>query len=257
VPKKTIRITPAGLHLFDVAGVVLVLTLPAREEDLPLHEPEVVEEQNAVEVIQLVLDGAGDEAVNFQPIGLAVAIQGLEHDAIGSGHIAEDLRNRQTALFGGGASLRLDDHRVDHREALALRVDHGDAPRHPDLVGREPHAVGRLHRLEQVVHEAAQLVVHPGDVAAPLAQNRRAEQVKRTETHPAGAGALDWPTRTMRARSTTTVAVPLSTVTRSSLMSFTLPISPPLVVISSPFLRPASSCSCCFRVCPCGRMIRK
>ena len=49
----------------------------------------------------------------------------------------------------------------------------------------------------------------------------------------------------MRERSTTTLAVPVSSVTRvsftpsdsTSLMSRTLPISPPLVITSSPFLR--------------------
>ena len=73
------------------------------------------------------------------------------------------------------------------------------------------------------------------------------------------------PMRTMRERSTTTVAVPVSSVTRvslmpslsTSLMSCTLPTSPPLVITSSPFLRFCSSAACRFLAWLEGRRMRK
>ena len=49
------------LHLFGVSGVVLVLAPVAGEQHLPLDQAEVVEEEDAVEVVDLVLDGAGLE----------------------------------------------------------------------------------------------------------------------------------------------------------------------------------------------------
>ena len=72
--------------------------------------------------------------------------------------------------------------------------------------------------------------------------------------------------RTIRPRSTTTVAVPLSMVTRTSftpgwistsLMSRTLPMMPPLVITSSFFLRFPSSSACFFRAWLEGRRMRK
>ena len=82
---------------------------------------------------------------------------------------------------------------------------------------------------------------------------------------PAAPGALEPPMRTMRERSTTTVAVPLSSVTRvsltpsdsTSLMSRTFPTRPPLVITSSPFLRFSSSAACFFLVWAEGRRMRK
>ena len=52
-------------------------------------------------------------------------------------------------------------------------VHHRDPPGNPDLVGREPDALGGVHRLEHVVDEAAHLLVHRRHLGAPLAEHRR------------------------------------------------------------------------------------
>jgi hypothetical protein len=113
---------------------------------------------------------------------------------------------------------------------LFLGLHHRDPTRDPDLIRRQADALSGVHGLEEVVHELAHLVVDRRDLGASLPQHGRTQQVERQQTHPAapGAGALS-PTRMMRARSITSVALPLSIVTRSSFTSFTFPMIPPAV----------------------------
>ena len=59
-PHHSVR-ADSGCDLLGVPGVVLVLPAPAGEQHLPLDQAQVVEEEDAVEVVDLVLDGAGLE----------------------------------------------------------------------------------------------------------------------------------------------------------------------------------------------------
>src|SRR6476661_8522572 len=229
----------------------------------------MIEEEDAVEVVQLMLDGAGLEPGRLLAVAVPVAVGGLEHDPLRAAHLAVDLRDGEAAFLGRGAALALDDDGIDHLEAILVGVDHGHPAGHADLVSGQPHAARGVHRLEQVVHQPANLVVRGADLVAPLAQRRRAHQVQGQQAHAAGVpgaeGAPAPPIRTMRERSTMKLAVPLSTVTRvsfapsdsTSRMSRTFPMMPPLVMTSSPFFRLLSSSACFFRAWLDGRRMRK
>src|SRR5205085_3813692 len=143
--------------------------------------------------------------------------------------------------------------RVDERVAVALvGFDHADATRLADLVGGEAHALAGAHGVEEIGDEGAHLVVHRRHFGRGLPQHRRAEQVDVQQAHfAAGSGAASGlTTLVIRSRSTTRRDSPDSMVTRSSFMWITLPTMPPLVITSSPRLRPFSISwcwACCWR----------
>src|SRR5688572_7457799 len=113
------------LDLFGVSGVVLVLPAPSREQHPTLEQAEMVEEENAVQMVDLVLDGAGLETGRFLPVAGPILIERLDDDALRTGDVSVDLRNREAALLSRRATLGLDDGRVDHDEPVAVGVYHG------------------------------------------------------------------------------------------------------------------------------------
>src|SRR2546425_1439302 len=185
----------------------------------------MIEEQHAVEMVDLVLDGARLVPGDGDAIRAAVAVERLELDLARTLHVAEDLGNGEAAFLRGfrlgarGQDARVDEH--ERRRRLLAHVHHGDAPRDPDLVRRETHPLGRAHRLEQVVHEAPDVVVDRGDRGGLLAQHRRTEHVELQHAHGAGfasTGASRPTMLVMPLRTTTSFDSPLRTVTWSSLM---------------------------------------
>jgi hypothetical protein len=129
----------------------------------------MVHEQRALEVIHLVL-----QADRQQPLGLDLAHgAGLVEIARAHAAWARDLGvmlgQRQTALLEGHPFLRCpDDLRIGHahRRALAVLLGHvedDDAQGLADLRRRQPDPRGGVHRLEHVVHEAADPVVDGDD----------------------------------------------------------------------------------------------
>ena len=112
-----------------------------------------IEEQHAVEVVALVLERAGGEPAPDLVVGVAVRVEVPHADV----HVAvtEPRRlgtDRQPSLISTSSSSIGFDDRVDHhgqRDRRLVRVarvvahlDHGDAPRHADLVGGDAGAVG-------------------------------------------------------------------------------------------------------------------
>ena len=59
------------------------------------HRREAVDEEHAVEVIDLVLDDLGLEALRFERDGLAVAVERRHADPLAALHVAEESRQRQ------------------------------------------------------------------------------------------------------------------------------------------------------------------
>src|SRR5712691_4964897 len=265
VPKKTTRTLQLagrlGRHLLDESLLSLARLLPFGDEEAALYGAEVVEEEDAVEVVDLVLDGAGLVAAHFGAVGAAVPVRRLDHNPLRPFDVAEDFRDREAAFLGDldfGAAL--DDHGVDEhqrRRVLLAHVHDGDALRDADLVGGEPHAFGGAHRFEQVVHQPPHRVVHAGDRRRTLAQHRRAEQVEAANGHDALASAARLTMLAMLPRSTTSLASPLRIVTSLSFRCTTSPTMPPEVTIWSPRCSVSSSflCSSCWRRC--GRRMRK
>ena len=103
-------------------------------------------------------------------------VERIDHDAKRPFHVAEDLGDGETA-FLRGLMIRaaLHDDGIDERERrwiLVADVYDRDTSRDADLVGGEPHALGGAHRVEQIVHEPAHFVVHPGVARGLLSQHR-------------------------------------------------------------------------------------
>src|SRR5260370_40403271 len=97
----------------------------------------MIEEQNAVQVIDLVLNRARLVAACLDARAVSVSIEGFDDDLGGAGHFAEDLGNREASLLG---RLRLvaalDDDGIDEDERgwiVYADVDDCDAPRDADL----------------------------------------------------------------------------------------------------------------------------
>ena len=201
------------------------------------------------------------------PVAVAVAVERLEHDPLGPGHVAEDLGNGEAALLGGVAALALDDDRIDHLEPVLVGVHHRDPPRHArpgwrraprrgprpsSRTGRRPGG-GPRRRRRRPRRSAAGAPGEPSrcsgsrlmPAGAPGADGAADPDDPRALDDHGGGAALDGD------------AVSFTPADSTSLMSCTLPMIPPLVITSSPFLRLLSSSACFFRAWPDGRRIRK
>ena len=129
----------------------------------------MVDEQDALEVVQLVQDAARQQAIGFDllldPFGVEVA----QLDLAGPPQFGELVGQRETAFLGHDLLVRRpDDLRVDQAErraglVLARDIDDDDALGHADLDRREPDARRVVHGLDHVVHQLAQIVVDPLD----------------------------------------------------------------------------------------------
>src|SRR5688500_1110030 len=195
VPQKRIRIVwserlfavPTGdcvrRKLSNVQREVLLHRLPLRERRAPLEKAEVVEEQLAVQVIDLVLQAASEEIGGLEFERLAIAIERSHRNARRAIDVAEHFRDREATFLAPGGALADDDLWVHDDDRAVVEVDHGEPLRPTHLWCREPDALRRVHRLEHVVGQAAQLVGHALDGLGLLPKNRRAQDVDFEEGH--------------------------------------------------------------------------
>ncbi len=133
----------------------------------------MVQEQDAVQVVDLVLDRPRAERGCFDQVAPAIPVCRFDDDPLGAVHVAVDVGNGETPFLAAVPPFPLDDHGIDqdHRVVFA-GVHHRDAVGGPDLVGGEAHALSRPHRVEQVVHQSTDAVVERFDLGSPLAQHR-------------------------------------------------------------------------------------
>ena len=127
----------------------------------------MLDEQDAVQMVDLVLDAHGQQAIGIDGEGLAVEIQRRDGDGVGPLHLVVDAGDGQTAFLVGLQRVALsDDFGVDEHPQLVLlfgHVDDDDTFVHVDLRGRQPDAGRLVHRLGHVGHEPADSVVHNRD----------------------------------------------------------------------------------------------
>src|SRR4051794_34673912 len=135
-----------------------------------------VEEDLAVEVVDLVLQAAGHQAGALQAQRLAVDVEPLGdgvHRPDGGG---VETRHRQTALVAVLDLLRLlGEPRVDHVPDHAVDVVGEDAQAHADLRGRQPGPAGVVDGLLQVAHEGREVLVEGAHLVGRRAQHRVTE----------------------------------------------------------------------------------
>src|SRR5690606_22233583 len=120
------RLPPSRLHL-----------LPFLQQDLPLQRADTVDEQDAVQVIHLVLEHTREQALRLDATGDAVTVQALDDDARRTLDDVLQSRDAEAALFIARELVStLDDLRVDQRERGRVPladVHHDDAPADADL----------------------------------------------------------------------------------------------------------------------------
>src|SRR5690606_23717153 len=235
--------------------------LPALQQHLPLERADPIDEEDAVQVVDLVLERTGQEPLGLDPDGPAVPVQPLDDDA---GRALDDLLQLRDADPPLSVSLvlvaRLEDDRIHEAERLDPRlpdIDDDDAAADPDLRRGEADAVRVVHRREHLVHQAPDLVVDLLDRLGLLPQDRVAEDPYLVYRHAAYDFASCVKTRAILPRATTMRDSPLFNVTRSSARWTTSPRIPPSVMTWSPRFIAASIswCRCCSLRC--GRISRK
>ena len=134
----------------------------------------MVDEENALEMVHLMLEAGGEQAVQPLLVLLAVAIEPACGDHCGALDLGILVGDRQTAfvidrmLLGLRDDLRVDEYeRPLHRFAAfflrLLKVDHQQPLSHADLDRRQADAGRVVHRLEHVVDERLELVVESLD----------------------------------------------------------------------------------------------
>ena len=157
--------------------------------DLFLH---AIDEEDAVEVIDLVLDAAGEEAVAAEDVRDTALVVIGDGDFVGADDVAADFRKRETALLDDvivGVAFDFDDgvderHRHEEFERrfgpieFPIEVDFGGAQIDDaeldgaaDLLGGEADATRGVHGLDHGGGELGERRVEAGDFVALTSQN--------------------------------------------------------------------------------------
>src|SRR5579875_435546 len=169
-------------------GALRVLRAPA--EYVARERVDPVQEEDAVEVVELVQDAARLKALGVDRQPLACGRARAQADRAGAAHVCGQPRDRETALAGDLNPLRGLDPRVYQHKLpvaggrLAVAADIDD--RHPHelakLRRRDPHASGiGAHRRAQILSDALDQLA----LRLPLCQLARAalEQRMGVEQH--------------------------------------------------------------------------
>src|SRR5260221_10587534 len=148
-----------GDVLADQLDLSFARLLPLLHQPAPLERPDAVEEHDAVEVVDLVLERPRQQLGAFDAPLHAVFVERLDHHAGRAFDVAINVRDGEAAFLFLDRALAFHDHGVHQRVAvLRVGLDHGDAPELAHLVGRQPDALVRAHRVEQVRDERAVIV---------------------------------------------------------------------------------------------------
>src|SRR5574343_1710992 len=120
-----------------------------------LERGQVFDEHLAAQVVHLVLDAHGQQAIGLDVLLFAFAVQGLDFHGAGAFNAVVDAGHRQAAFvaphahLAGPGDLGVDQHQG--LDALFGHIDHDQALVHIDLRGGQADAFGLVHGLEHVV----------------------------------------------------------------------------------------------------------
>ena len=124
-------------------------------------------EELAVQVVDLVLDAHGQQAIGLQREGLAIQTQRRDGDGVGALDLVVDAGDGQAPFLvalqrvAGPGDLGVDE---DLQLVMGLGdIDDHHALVHVDLRGRQPDAGRRVHGLGHVGHQLADSIVHNRD----------------------------------------------------------------------------------------------
>src|SRR6056297_4224026 len=159
-----------------VRGLALLLArlLDSFFDHSALQRRQVVDEYLAVQMVDFVLDAYRQQPVGIEFHRVAVAIQTLDADILGTLDLGILAGNRQAAFLTQLASFAADDFGIDddlRLVALFAEVEYQNAQAAIDLRGGKPDAARGVHCLEHVVGQSpnriGDFVDRPGDVAQP------------------------------------------------------------------------------------------
>src|SRR5580700_7591854 len=160
---------------FPLAGLLQLANLP--QDQVTLQRTQTPRKKDAVEVIDFVLEGAGEElcALHLEPV--AIEVLRFDGDFGRTRDLVANVRQAEAAFFSVLLAFSMNDFRIDEndfifRSLLVAEVDDGDAPRDADLGRGQADANGLVHRLEHVRGQRAELVVELRDLFRGPLQNR-------------------------------------------------------------------------------------
>src|SRR5262245_39866476 len=182
VPRKTRRTAGAprserGTGAPRDHREVLVAERPQRA--LALVRLEAVEQQHAVEVVDLVLEQPGEDLVGFDLELVPVQPDAAQRDHLGPDDLEVHARHRQAPLVVGPLPGGGDDLGVDDRVRAFAHVVGEDPPLHADLRSGQADAHGLVHRLVHGLGQRGEAAVDVLDLAGALLQHGIPEQANR------------------------------------------------------------------------------
>src|SRR5262245_29659705 len=144
---------PGALHLADTP-----------HDEIALDSSQPIEKQEPVEMVELVLQRAGEQVRPFDGVWGTGPIEGAHDDARGTRDGRVEAGHAEAPFFLELHPFALDEFRVDEREQLAAalaqaEIDHRDPERDAHLWGSQPNSRRRVHRLNHVVDELVQVGV--------------------------------------------------------------------------------------------------
>src|SRR5258708_14747452 len=153
------------LQFFDLA-----------DDEVALEAAEAVDEEDAVEVVDLVLHGAGEKLFTFDLEPVSVDILRADLDLGGAMDLLANLGEAEATLFFELLALALDDLGIDEDELLfgillEADVDDGKPLRDAALRCGEAEALRGVHGREHLIDELLELRVEDGDGLARPGQH--------------------------------------------------------------------------------------
>ncbi len=154
----------SGRDEIPVPGFHAFMNLPPNEP--PLQSTEVLDEQTTVQVIDLVIERACQESLPLQGPHPAVEIHRLDDAPMRTPYLFRETRQAQAAFVLDEFTCRFKNPRVDQNHQVILplahgKIDDGNRPGHPDLVGGEADAGGDVHRFDHVLNEPLEIGSDP------------------------------------------------------------------------------------------------
>ena len=125
--------------------------------------------KHAVEMIELVADGARKKSARDKRITVALAVAVNDFHLVGAQNLARLAPYGKAALIAVLFALLPDKYGVNKLKKALFHVDEHGADRHTHLRRGKPRAFGFFQRFLHVVQQRAKLFVEPRDVFAPFA----------------------------------------------------------------------------------------
>ena len=140
--------------------------LLAKQE--PLGRAEPVHEEEAVQMIHLVLEDAGEQTFAFDLQGAAVPVDPPQQDAARAPDVLPEVRDGEAALLEEDLPLGLDELGIEHDQELGRipilgGIGDEETVRTAHLIGGQPQARRRVHRLHHLVDQALEVAIEVGD----------------------------------------------------------------------------------------------